>query len=83
MRPFDGLTPERRVRALMALRGLTQADVAAQLGVSQPVLSRRLTRESRWGGQVSLGDVAKVLEVDEDVIESGAGWPDMTGGGAR
>lgn len=36
------------IRAEMARRGVTQSQLAADAGFSQPALSRRLTGEAEW-----------------------------------
>lgn len=50
------------VRSLMALRGLTQHDVARHLGISQQAVSDRLRGETVWNVN-ELADVALLLDV--------------------
>lgn len=75
MRPFAVITPARRVRALLAIRGMTQADLAREIGVSQSAVSRFLMGEGcpKW-----LERVAGVLGVDQRAINFGTNWPNMT-----
>ena len=49
----------RAVRKAMDERGLTQAQLAHSLGMSQPNLSQRLTQRRRW----SIDDLARLVEL--------------------
>jgi len=66
----------RRIRSLMALRGMTATDLASAIGVRPKALSGRLTGDRQWGVAVALDDVARVLNVPERTLLEGRPWPD-------
>lgn len=66
----------RRIRSLMALRGMTATDLAEAIGVRPKALSERLTGDRHWGVSVCLIDVAEALRVRESTLTYGRPWPD-------
>lgn len=83
--PRDALGPQavaRRVSAWAALRGLTQAQLAAELGVALPTLNRWLngrTSLGRASGRAlaeptPLARLAALLDVSEAELTSPAPW---------
>lgn len=64
-------TPNPNIRAEMARRGVTQADLAAALGITQPGVSARLHGRTDWRLK-ELSVVAETLGVPLSALLDGA-----------
>jgi transcriptional regulator with XRE-family HTH domain len=75
---IEDVSPPKRIRALLALRGETVHDLAERLQVSLTALSLRLTGQRAFSGRCGLQAVADALYVPLSTIRDGEPWPDVT-----
>ncbi|MDP3980433.1 MAG: helix-turn-helix transcriptional regulator [Chlamydiota bacterium] len=65
---LEGVNASGKLRAVMAVKNKTQADIAVILGVTRETINNRLEAD-RWLLN-DLKKIASVLEIDEHILTS-------------
>jgi transcriptional regulator with XRE-family HTH domain len=72
---FEKLTIGDRLRYLLEVRGYTQVEVAAKIGLTQAAISNIVTQSSRKPSAPTLLKLAAALQANPDWIMTGRGEP--------
>lgn len=72
---FEKLTIGDRLRYLIEVRGYTQVELAAKIGVTQAAISNIVTNSSRKPSAPTLLKLAAALQANPDWIITGQGEP--------